>query len=460
MGGCRARLLLLALACAAALATATAAPSRRVEVYGFAPGDPPTPPDPRASYDWSVLTTVAWRSDPQTVAAAHAQGASVDLDARAGAAQVVFNGTVADAAKWVAGTVSELLSKGLDGVNFDLENPIDGARDPVLAAGYTGLVAATAAAAKAATFGAARVTVDVPFLPYDGDGRDYDYAGLAAAADALFVMAYDMQALMFGRCVAAANAPLPLVERAVDAWLRLGVPADKLILGLPWYGYTYECIDDDDEEDGGSGNDGNGGNRGNGGNGGDARDLCRIAPVPYAGAPCSDAGGQQLGYAQIMERECSRCASSTGDGRPPAVLLSLTSPPPPRTQPQHATKHTVLASSKNVTPVRLDPLFTSLYFNYRDAPGAPLRQLWFDDPSTLLPKYRVAARKGLRGLGFWNVDLLAYGGEEATELQREQTRAMWDAVRQAVGEWEWGEGPAAKGEAEEQRATATVRRRR
>ena len=108
--------------------------------------------------------------------------------------------------------------------------------------------------------------------------------------------------------------------------------------------------------------------------------------------------------------------------------------------------------------MRLDPLSTSLYFNYREAPGGPLRQLWFDDPQTLLPKMRVAARKGLRGLGFWNVDLLAYG-DDATPLQRAQTRAMWSAVRRSVGEWEW-EGQAREAEEAEPRATATVRRRR
>lgn len=262
-----------------------------VEVYGFSPAatDGDAGPDPDDSYDWSVLTTLAWRSDPAAVAAAHRHKKRVDLDARKSAADVVFNGSLADAARWVGGVVSEVLNKGLDGVNFDLENPIDGRRDPKLAASYTGLVAAAAAAVKAATFGAARVTVDVPYLPYDNDGRDYDFRGLAAAADALFVMAYDTQALMWGRCVAAANSPLPLVERSVQAWLGLGIPPEKLILGLPWYGYSYECIEDDDEDGGGGG-------------GGDARDLCRIAPVPYAGAPCSDAAGSQLAYSQVMER--------------------------------------------------------------------------------------------------------------------------------------------------------------
>ena len=39
----------------------------------------------------------------------------------------------------------------------------------------------------------AQVSVDIPWSPYGIDGRNYDWAGLAEAADLLFVMAYDMQ---------------------------------------------------------------------------------------------------------------------------------------------------------------------------------------------------------------------------------------------------------------------------
>jgi di-N-acetylchitobiase len=38
-----------------------------------------------------------------------------------------------------------------------------------------------------------QVTVDVPWSPYDIDGRSYDYKGLAEAADLLFIMMYDTQ---------------------------------------------------------------------------------------------------------------------------------------------------------------------------------------------------------------------------------------------------------------------------
>jgi Di-N-acetylchitobiase len=314
--------LLLLLASTTAAAT-TAIPPPKPEVYGFSPSTDPSR-DPLTRYDWSVLTTLAWRDDPEAVAQAHASGTRVEYDGRRGAAELIFNAstTAADALRWVARVVGEVVAKDLDGVNFDLENPIK--RGAAEGKAYTALVAATRAAAKAATLGRARVTVDVPYLPHDNDGRDYDFLALAAASDALFVMAYDTQALMWGRCVAAANSPLPLVERSVQAWLDLGVPADKLILGLPWYGYSYGCVDDEEEEEGGGG--GNGGGR-SGTSGDDARDLCRIAAVPYAGAPCSDAGGNQIGYAQIMEREFVWvfCGEEKGRG----VAAALGSPPPP-----------------------------------------------------------------------------------------------------------------------------------
>ena len=35
--------------------------------------------------------------------------------------------------------------------------------------------------------------MDVPWSPYDIDGRSYDWLGLAAAADLFFVMVYDTQ---------------------------------------------------------------------------------------------------------------------------------------------------------------------------------------------------------------------------------------------------------------------------
>lgn len=46
----------------------------------------------------------------------------------------------------------------------------------------------------------------------------------------------DMQSQIFGSCVASANSPPALVRKGLAQWLAIGVPADKLVLGLPWYG--------------------------------------------------------------------------------------------------------------------------------------------------------------------------------------------------------------------------------
>ena len=40
---------------------------------------------------------------------------------------------------------------------------------------------------------AAQISVDFAWSPHGIDGRHFDWMGLAAAADLLFVMAYDMQ---------------------------------------------------------------------------------------------------------------------------------------------------------------------------------------------------------------------------------------------------------------------------
>ena len=166
--------------------------------------------------------------------------------------------------------------------------------------------------------------MDFAWSPHGIDGRHFDWAGLAAAADLIFLMMYDMQsqvqdscgrgwcawglmllqterfplrrpvpiaplasfpgdwhdtsaarktqsfcmantnnayavdsqdslashcttiqlltsvhfgAQIWGSCVASANTPLALMRRGVDQWLGLGAPANKLVLGLPWWAH-------------------------------------------------------------------------------------------------------------------------------------------------------------------------------------------------------------------------------
>lgn len=75
-------------------------------------------------------------------------------------------------------------------------------------------------------------------------------------------------------CVASANSPLPLVVAGMANWTAppFSVPPSKLVLGVPWYGYAYECIDAPAP----------------------AEAVCEIRRVTWRGVNCSDAVGGEV----------------------------------------------------------------------------------------------------------------------------------------------------------------------
>ena len=92
------------------------------------------------------------------------------------------------------------------------------------------------------------MSIDVGIYP-EYEGRNYDYKSIAEACDSLFVMAYDSQFWLNLQCVAMpevpcskACAPMKTVEYGVQKYIKRGVPADKIFLGLPWYGLSYEYV--------------------------------------------------------------------------------------------------------------------------------------------------------------------------------------------------------------------------
>jgi di-N-acetylchitobiase len=162
---------------------------------------------------------------------------------------------------------------GLDGLNVDFEHPLD--------APSTQAPALTSLVSKLQHRLASRnliVAVDVAWSPQGIDGRMYDYAGLAKAADLLFIMSYDLRSQVFGQsvCLAGPNSDIRLVELGVRQYLQIA-EARKLVLGLPWYGYQYSCE-----------------------NAPNPYGVCQIASVPFRGCNCSDAAGRQKDY-RILE---------------------------------------------------------------------------------------------------------------------------------------------------------------
>ncbi|KAI0237532.1 Di-N-acetylchitobiase [Lamellibrachia satsuma] len=184
-------------------------------------------------YDWKKITTIGVTyTNVSLVCYAHSRGVKVVklVDFTKG------NLTdVSDRHRWVLEQVKYVEDNFLDGLNVDYEKGIR-KDQPKLRDGLTALVKELSMALHS-HFKNPQVTFDVPYLP--GGYRHYDYSALANIVDFMFIMAYDEA---YGDLIAWANCPLSQTAKGLKQFLQLGIPADKLVLGLPWYGYNYQCL--------------------------------------------------------------------------------------------------------------------------------------------------------------------------------------------------------------------------
>ena len=136
-------------------------------------------------------------------------------------------------------TITSLLkSRNGDGVNFDLEL--------VSLAHRSDLVAFISRAAKAvrAEIPGAEISMATPAVDWNGS---WDLPALAAICDYLIVMGYDY----YWSSSATAGPVSPMagesynVTKSVDTYLTAGVPPQKLMLGIPWFGYNWPVISRD-----------------------------------------------------------------------------------------------------------------------------------------------------------------------------------------------------------------------
>lgn len=204
------------------------------------------------------------------------------------------------------------------------------------------------------------VTVDVAWNCYGVDDRFYDYKSIADASDFMFVMAYDERSQIYGDCIAWANSAHNSTLYGVNSYLHIGIPPAKLVLGVPWYGYRYPCLTYDPSSH-----------------------RCWLKHVRFRGVNCSDAAGKEVGYGTITNTYLPK--SSTGK--------------------------------------MWDKVAESPYFSLNDSHDNQVVQFWYDDPESLLTKYRLVSSLDLRGLGMWNADSLDY-----SDLKMIQK--MWGAIPQ------------------------------
>lgn len=122
-------------------------------------------------------------------------------------------------------------------------------------------------------------------------------------------------------------------------------------------------------------------------------EYCPIAEVPFRGVNCTDAAGHERPYADIMAQ---------------------------------------LGQQNHSSPLRWDTSTQSPYFNYIAADGHTVHQQWYDSPDSLGMKYRLAADKGLQGVGFYATPMLdPFGNATSPPNPRGPAEAaeMWTAVR-------------------------------
>ncbi|CAI5711035.1 unnamed protein product [Hyaloperonospora brassicae] len=310
-------------------------------------------------YDWDALTTVAWNEDKQLLCHAHSKGVKVVVKHNFDDVLQLCNGTARQ--DWIKAAYSKIVLNYADGVNIDTEKPMHGATSRCLGSLVNELRVELEQHALTMN---AQITFDVPWAPRGIDGRYYPWRELSLAADFLFVMSYDMRSQVYDTCVAGANSPFALVKQGLQEFLlAYDVTPDKLVLGVPWYGYRYQCL----EREGG---------------GLDNAPWCPIEPMPFFGAPCSDATGQQVDYGDIRR----------------------------------------LIERQGLVE-QWDPVTQTPFVSY-SSEGQPL-QIWFDNPRSLRDKYALVRELGLRGVGMWNADTLDYSAANDSAI-------MWSSLAEAV----------------------------
>jgi len=186
--------------------------------------------------------------DPQFVCYAHQRGVRVIRWPLFLNETLLTNYTVRY--KWIQEEIALTKSRFWDGINIDWELGMD-ANDTISRLKLTEFVNDVADIFRIVIPGA-KISFDAPYSPtypnsHNGNPcvfeRCYDYVALSNILDYLFIMDYDIYVWNQADCHSYPNAGLPDIMYGIDAYLALGVDPQKIIAGLPWYGYYYfYCI--------------------------------------------------------------------------------------------------------------------------------------------------------------------------------------------------------------------------
>lgn len=258
--------------------------------------------------------------------------------------------TVTD--RYLSAIVNYTVEMGYPGFDLDMENISSGDRD-AFSAFVAQLAGALHARGKTLTMAIPAKTSDVR----TGWAGPYDYAALGKSADLILLMTYDFS---YSGGPPGSIAPQDWVDK-VAAYAVSQMPAEKVLLGLAFYGYDWNKTQ-----------------------GGRARALI----YPQAAALAKQYGTQIATDPTSLSATFSYSAKA-GDPYPlPAALPPTQLDISVRTPPQCTVKE---ATTPTATPKPAPP------------PAAIQEHVvWLEDGKSVLSKLEIAARHGA-GVGAWRL---------------------------------------------------------
>ena len=350
----------------------------RKEVYAFTLQE-----DSWQYFDWDVITTVAhsfetsssfWKSN---VCLAHSHNARVVFTTVVPETLLEANTTFDHQNEWVQNQVDRVEALGGDGINVDYENEIHA--DETTKRQQLTFVTQLLQIELKKRNPFSSLVWDLGWKP-NVDERYYDYKQISDICDYVFVMVYDTQSQIESGpdrpCLAGPNSPLSAVQKSLDWYSSastsnssssssydLNVPYEKIILGLPWYGYYYNCTSYDP-----------------------TAEECVIPTVPFRGVECSDAAGSQLDYPFTMKELRDANVQPIFDPKTLSMKAFVTK----------STSTTTDSSSSS----------SSI------SGGSKTVAYYFDSPESVKAKVAVAwnnlTNGRIGGVGMWNADVPNY----------------------------------------------------
>jgi hypothetical protein len=273
----------------------------------------------------------------------------------------------------IGSLVGLAVETGVDGINVDVE-----ALDPILVPAYGGFVADLRAALTAAN---PEATVSVATGAHSL-GAAMAVAAAAAGADRIFMMGYDYRT---GRSQPGASAPLDRsdgevqsLRRSLDLYAALGVPPERLLLGLPLYGVDWPVAGPVI----GSPSTGRG-------EVWFPRNHVDLLTDPDA-VPLRD---------EIEQVEVYFLGSDGTVGPPPSGAAASPTQPPSGV----AASPGPSASGAAASPTEASSAASGAAASPTEATARTWRGIYVDSPGTLAPKMAEANARGLAGAGFWAI---------------------------------------------------------